>query len=106
MRLFSYNEQYETRKEFNYVLKYRTSFKIKCKKHTGLSIGFFEEYCSRQNPENWIETLSKHLSLNLTPFKFGSFHFYYDGPNCSFHFGIFHFYWNNWKCKKCMGEVK
>lgn len=37
-------------------------------------------------------------------FKFGSEHFYYDGPHCSFSLGFLRFYWRYWWCKKCMPD--
>jgi hypothetical protein len=100
MNIFTYNEELETRKGHNSVLKFRKTFKIKYGRGWGFSIGFFNEYLSKSDLK-WRESgIAKILSIDK--FKIGSDHFYYDGPNCSLHLGFFHFYWNNWSCKKCL----
>lgn len=46
------------------------------------------------------------FSFNWPGRQFGSSHWYYDGPHCSFFVGPFQVQWHNDNCKKCHGEER
>lgn len=75
------------------------------KHHLGFEIGKYYQYFSTENNKwNDTHTNNVYLCINLKRWYWGSEHYYYDGPHCSFSIGPVHFCWGPDWCAKCMPD--
>lgn len=70
--------------------------------------GFLYQYKSAGH--DWRDVCNVGVISCMRPLLFGSYHAYYDGPNCTFSIGWLRFSWsgNPWtgECDKCMPKEK
>jgi len=97
MILFTFKEEPETRGT-SYSSAFRWSFQIEWN-----HIGFVHQ-CQDRKTQEWHDSGCTRYDMWLTKrFRIGSYHTYYDGPNCMFQLGWIQFCWSNDNCKKCWG---
>ena len=59
----------------------------------------------KNNGADWRQVESKSIAFER-PWRFKSFHAWYDGPHCGWDIGFLHIYWPRDNCNKCWGEVE
>jgi hypothetical protein len=93
MRLFKFHETWDGNEYCALAHRWVCNISL-----TG--IDFLLEYFNKDDLK-WYSART-YFNVSLTKYWFwGSDHYYYDGPHCSFSVGFLHFGWNYWWCKKC-----
>jgi hypothetical protein len=106
--LFKFKEYPETRPGFP-CEAFRWSIQSSWIKPIGFELSFAHQHKYKGEPEWHTGHARNHGFGVFGPMRFGSSHFWYDGPHCSFSLGWLHLIWSGkpWsgRCQKCEGTA-